>query len=232
MEHVIARLKDWQLLRQCWRRGNATKHGLQVSSPETGTSRPAPNTGHPLSTRPVGPSALVRARFSRPRARTWPAIAESKAPWSTTLSETVWSSAKNKETVVMRPVTGDRTWADVGVTESLDQPHAGGAGPEFTFSQTTDIRLEHCDSVHERLRHRHVEIVHDQNQLLGVCRDAGPLQRRGHVVTDALSGVLLRNRTAVGECAARDVNRLGTGILRAGQRTAGRSPPVAAEQLS
>ncbi len=132
----------------------------------------------------------------------------------------------------MRPVTGDRTWADVGVTESIDQAHAGSAGLEFTFSQTTDMRLEHCDGVHERLRHRHIEIVHHQNQLLGVRRDAGPLQRRGHVVTDAFSGVLLRDRTVVGECGACDVNRLGTGVFRAGQRTAVFASPEPAKQLS
>ena len=30
VEHVIARLKDWQTLRQCHRRGDAINHSLQV----------------------------------------------------------------------------------------------------------------------------------------------------------------------------------------------------------
>lgn len=30
VEHVIARLKDWQILRQCRRRGQATNHSLQI----------------------------------------------------------------------------------------------------------------------------------------------------------------------------------------------------------
>jgi len=30
VEHVIARLKDWQILRQCRRRGNAINHSLQI----------------------------------------------------------------------------------------------------------------------------------------------------------------------------------------------------------
>ena len=30
VEHVIARLKDWQILPQCRRRGDATNHSLQV----------------------------------------------------------------------------------------------------------------------------------------------------------------------------------------------------------
>ena len=30
VEHVIARLKDWQILRQCWRRGQAVNHALQI----------------------------------------------------------------------------------------------------------------------------------------------------------------------------------------------------------
>jgi hypothetical protein len=58
------------------------------------------------------------------------------------------------------------------------------------------------------------------------------LQRWGHVVTDAFSSVFLRDRAAVGECGALDVNRLGTGVLRAGQRTAVFARPEPAEQLS
>jgi Transposase DDE domain len=30
VEHVIARLKDWQLLRQCRRRGDAINHSLHI----------------------------------------------------------------------------------------------------------------------------------------------------------------------------------------------------------
>ena len=30
VEHVIARLKDWQILRQCRRRGDAINHSLQI----------------------------------------------------------------------------------------------------------------------------------------------------------------------------------------------------------
>jgi hypothetical protein len=30
LEHVIARLKDWQILRQCRRRGEAINHSLQI----------------------------------------------------------------------------------------------------------------------------------------------------------------------------------------------------------
>jgi DDE superfamily endonuclease len=30
VEHVIARLKDWQILRQCRRRGHAINHSLQI----------------------------------------------------------------------------------------------------------------------------------------------------------------------------------------------------------
>jgi DDE superfamily endonuclease len=30
VEHVIARLKDWQLLRQCRRRGHAINHSLHI----------------------------------------------------------------------------------------------------------------------------------------------------------------------------------------------------------
>jgi hypothetical protein len=30
VEHVIARLKDWQILRQCRRRGEAINHSLQI----------------------------------------------------------------------------------------------------------------------------------------------------------------------------------------------------------
>jgi hypothetical protein len=30
VEHVIARLKDWQILRQCRRRGDAINHTLQI----------------------------------------------------------------------------------------------------------------------------------------------------------------------------------------------------------
>jgi hypothetical protein len=30
VEHVIARIKDWQILRQCRRRGNAINHSLQI----------------------------------------------------------------------------------------------------------------------------------------------------------------------------------------------------------
>ena len=30
VEHVIARIKDWQILRQCRRRGHATNHSLQI----------------------------------------------------------------------------------------------------------------------------------------------------------------------------------------------------------
>ncbi len=30
LEHVIARLKDWQILRQCRRRGHAINHSLQI----------------------------------------------------------------------------------------------------------------------------------------------------------------------------------------------------------
>jgi hypothetical protein len=44
VEHAIARLKDWQILRQCRRRGEAIHHSLQ-SSPDSGTSRPHPITG-------------------------------------------------------------------------------------------------------------------------------------------------------------------------------------------
>jgi hypothetical protein len=30
VEHVIARLKDWQILRQCRRRGDAINHSLHI----------------------------------------------------------------------------------------------------------------------------------------------------------------------------------------------------------
>lgn len=30
VEHVIARIKDWQILRQCRRRGDAINHSLQI----------------------------------------------------------------------------------------------------------------------------------------------------------------------------------------------------------
>jgi Transposase DDE domain len=30
VEHVIARLKDWQILRQCRRRGDAINHALHI----------------------------------------------------------------------------------------------------------------------------------------------------------------------------------------------------------
>ena len=30
VEHVIARLEDWQILRQCRRRGHAINHSLQI----------------------------------------------------------------------------------------------------------------------------------------------------------------------------------------------------------
>jgi hypothetical protein len=32
VEHVIARLKDWQILRQCRRRGDAINHSLQITA--------------------------------------------------------------------------------------------------------------------------------------------------------------------------------------------------------
>jgi hypothetical protein len=30
VEHIIARIKDWQILRQCRRRGQAINHSLQI----------------------------------------------------------------------------------------------------------------------------------------------------------------------------------------------------------
>lgn len=48
VEHVIARLKDWQILRQCRRRGDAINHNPR-QSPDSGTSRPAINYGSTLS---------------------------------------------------------------------------------------------------------------------------------------------------------------------------------------
>ncbi len=48
VEHVIARLKDWQILRQCRRRGQAIDHSLQII---TGlwNLKLAPNYGSSLS---------------------------------------------------------------------------------------------------------------------------------------------------------------------------------------
>jgi hypothetical protein len=43
VEHVIARLKDWQILRQCRRRGHPINHSLQIIAPDSGTSRPTNN---------------------------------------------------------------------------------------------------------------------------------------------------------------------------------------------
>jgi len=58
------------------------------------------------------------------------------------------------------------------------------------------------------------------------------MQRWRHVVADAFSRVLLRDRAAIGEGGTRHVNRRGTGVFRAGQRTAGFARPEPAEQLS
>jgi hypothetical protein len=87
----------------------------------------------------------------------------------------------------MRAMTEDRTRADIGVTESLHQPHTGGSGLEFTFGESAEMWIDHRDGVYQWLRHRHVEIVHDQHQLFGLRRDTGPSQRRRHVVADAFS---------------------------------------------
>jgi hypothetical protein len=59
VEHVIARLKDWQILRQCRRRGAAINHSLHVIA-GLWNLKPTPNCGstlisdqdRPLSDRP------------------------------------------------------------------------------------------------------------------------------------------------------------------------------------
>ncbi|ASL18417.1 transposase family protein [Mycobacterium intracellulare] len=48
VEHVIARLKDWQILRQCRRRGQASTTASK-SSPDSATSRPTRHYGSTLS---------------------------------------------------------------------------------------------------------------------------------------------------------------------------------------
>jgi hypothetical protein len=85
---------------------------------------------------------------------------------------------EKNEAVVVWPMTGNRRRADVGVAERLDQPDTGRAWLDFAFPESAEVRLEHRDCVHERLGHRHVEIIHDQHQLLGIRGDTGPLQRR------------------------------------------------------
>ena len=47
VEHVIARLKDWQIVRQCRRRGHAINHS-STSSPDSGTSIPTRHYGSTL----------------------------------------------------------------------------------------------------------------------------------------------------------------------------------------
>jgi hypothetical protein len=46
VKHILARLKDWQILRQCRRRGETT---TSTSSPDSGTSRPTNHYGSTLS---------------------------------------------------------------------------------------------------------------------------------------------------------------------------------------
>jgi hypothetical protein len=55
VEHVIARLKDWQILRQCRRRARPSTTVFK-STQDSGTSRHTPNYGPPLSAvaRPAG----------------------------------------------------------------------------------------------------------------------------------------------------------------------------------
>jgi len=48
VEHVIARLKDWQILRQCRRRGDALNHSLQIIA-GLWNSKPTSNYGSTLS---------------------------------------------------------------------------------------------------------------------------------------------------------------------------------------
>src|SRR5262249_33876077 len=106
------------------------------------TCRPAPGWTRSNAKSPRTESALVSAckhaarhHVARDRRQQGPMVGDAVGDRSV--------ECEHQESIVMRAVAGDRAGAEIRVTESLYQPHTGGAGLEFTFTEAAEIRRDH-----------------------------------------------------------------------------------------